>query len=239
LVVLSDLTRLHKLERIRSDFAANVSHELRTPITAAKGYLETLRDDTTSDPGQTTKFLDISLKHLDRLNAIIEDLLRLARLEQETGQVELKNTDLEAVAEAAINSCLNRAQQRNVTLVLEPIGSLWIRANGQLLEQALTNLLDNAIKYSNPGGTVEIGSEHSSNEIVIKVSDKGCGIEEQHLPRLFERFYRVDADRSRKLGGTGLGLAIVKHIILAHNGHLSVESEIGRGSAFKIHLPTT
>ena len=241
LIVLNDVTRLRKLENIRSDFVANVSHEIKTPITAIKGFVETLRDGATSDPKETERFLKIIAKHVDRLEAIVEDLLRLSRIEREAekGGLTLIENSICDILKTAVQVCQGRAEAKDIRMDMlcpEPIP---LKADPPLLEQAVVNLLDNAIKYSEKGSSIQVETAKMDDEIVISVRDHGCGIEKKHLPRLFERFYRVDKARSRQVGGTGLGLAIVKHIVQAHGGHLSVESVPGKGSLFSIHLPVT
>jgi two-component system phosphate regulon sensor histidine kinase PhoR len=238
LVVVNDVTRLRRLENLRREFVANVSHELRTPITAIKGFVETLREGG-SDPDESARFLDIIARHTDRLNAIIEDLLSLSRLEQdaESGAIQMQSASLKEVIISALQICEHKAIEKSVTCRLETEDESLARINAPMLEQAVVNLLDNAINYSEPGQTVHIGIEKTAAEGIIYVRDEGCGIEEEHIPRLFERFYRVDKTRNRQQGGTGLGLAIVKHITLAHKGNVSVSSTPGQGSTFRIHLP--
>jgi two-component system phosphate regulon sensor histidine kinase PhoR len=239
LVVLSDTTRLRHLENIRREFVANVSHELKTPITSIKGYVETLQEGAIDDKGNARKFLEIIFKQADLLNALVDDLLSLSKLEQEAeyAEVRLAEEPVRRIIEAAIAAYEARACERHIQVALHCNDEVAVMANARLLEQAVGNLLDNAIKYSEPRGTVEIEVTQNKGEVTIKVNDHGSGIAPEHLPRLFERFYRVDKGRSRELGGTGLGLAIVKHIIQAHGGDVSVESTPGKGSAFTIHLP--
>jgi len=241
LVVLNDVTRLRKLETVRRDFVANVSHELKTPITSIKGFVETLLDGQNLAPQDVRRFLEIIARHTDRLNAIIEDLLSLSRLEQqaESGALPLEEVALCRVLTAAAQNCAYPAQEQEIRLQLECDGTLHAPLNAPLLEQAVTNLIDNAVKYSDPGSKIAISALRSSGEIVIRVQDQGCGIAPEHLPRLFERFYRADAGRSRKLGGTGLGLSIVKHIAQAHHGRVTVESTPGHGSTFTLYLPAS
>jgi two-component system phosphate regulon sensor histidine kinase PhoR len=239
LIVLNDVTRLRTLEKIRRDFVANVSHELKTPITSIKGFLETLKEGGIEDPENAQRFLTITIKHTDRLTTIIEDLLSLSRIETdaEKGEISLEDTPLREVFEAVAKSCNKRAEVKNMTLELDLASDLVVRINPTLLEQAIVNLVDNAIKYSEPESVVRVEAMKSGKEVIIKVEDHGCGIPKEHLDRIFERFYRVDKARSRKVGGTGLGLAIVRHIVSAHHGKISVESSPGRGSTFFIHLP--
>jgi two-component system phosphate regulon sensor histidine kinase PhoR len=239
LVVLSDTTRLRHLENIRREFVANVSHELKTPITSIKGYVETLQEGAIDDKGNARKFLEIIFKQADLLNALVDDLLSLSKLEQEAeyAEVRLAEETVRRIIEAAIAAYEARARERHIQVALHCNDEVAVMANARLFEQAVGNLLDNAIKYSEPRGTVEIEVTQNKGEVTIKVNDHGCGIAPEHLPRLFERFYRVDKGRSRELGGTGLGLAIVKHIIQAHGGDVTVESTPGKGSTFTIHLP--
>jgi two-component system phosphate regulon sensor histidine kinase PhoR len=239
-IVLNDMTRIRRLENIRRDFVANVSHELKTPVTSIIGYVETLLDGAINDPEQAKRFLQIIAKHSDRLNAIIEDLLSLSRLEEqgERSKISFEKANLKPILQSAIELSSPKAVDKQITINLLCDEHIEAQVNMALLEQAVLNLIDNAIKYSKPGGKVEITAKHTDNEIIITVKDNGCGIEEKHLSRIFERFYVVDKGRSRKLGGTGLGLAIVKHIAQVHSGSITVESSPDVGSTFTIHLPT-
>jgi two-component system phosphate regulon sensor histidine kinase PhoR len=240
LLVLHDVTRLRRLENVRRDFVANVSHELRTPITSIKGFVETLLDGAMDEPETSARFLRIVLRQINRLNAIIEDLLILSRIEKGSDEatIELGEDRVAEVLRAAIEMCEKQAQDKHVTLSLECDPELVARINAHLVEQAVVNLVGNAIKYSEAGSRVEVTACRRDAEVLIAVKDQGCGIEAKHLPRLFERFYRVDKARSRELGGTGLGLAIVKHIALAHRGSIDVQSTIGSGSVFTLRLPS-
>ncbi len=241
LVVLNDITRLRRLENVRRDFVANVSHELRTPITSIKGFVETLLDGAMHNPPDAERFLGIIAKQVDRLNAILGDLLTLSRIEQEAeaSKVLLQESRIKDVLEAAIEVCEGKAAAKTISIEMTCAGDIVARINPPLLEQAVVNLIDNAIKYSPQGSAIQVVGAWSDSEVTITVRDQGCGIAKKHLPRLFERFYRVDKARSRELGGTGLGLAIVKHIAKAHAGTVSVESTLGKGSIFAIHLPRT
>ena len=241
LVVLNDITRLQRLENIRRDFVANVSHELKTPITAIKGSVETLLDGAVKDSMTAERFLEIIARQSDRLNAIIEDLLSLSRIEQGEGQegIEFCKKDIRSVLMNAIQACQIKAQEKKISMEMECAKELTARINAALLEQALVNLIDNAIKYSYEDNRIHLSAFQDGPNVVIRVRDWGCGISEEHLPRLFERFYREDKARSRKLGGTGLGLAIVKHIIQSHNGTISVDSIPDKGSTFTLELPVS
>lgn len=238
LIVFNDVTRLHRLENIRRDFVANVSHELKTPITGIKGSVETLMDGAVERPEDAARFLKIIAKQADRLNAIIDDLLDLSRIEQgETEKaMELISSPIRPVLQAAMHACEIKAREKSIELVLSCAPEITAEINPPLLEQAVVNLVDNAIKYSDPGGTVWIEGSNDGRQTRILVRDQGCGIDREHLPRLFERFYRVDKARSRRAGGTGLGLSIVKHIVNAHHGRVTVDSVPGQGSTFRIIL---
>ncbi|HBZ01416.1 MAG TPA: PAS domain-containing sensor histidine kinase [candidate division Zixibacteria bacterium] len=238
LVVLNDITRLRHLESIRRDFVANVSHELKTPITSIKGFVETLQDESLKDPRDTERFLAIISKQADRLNSIIEDLLTLSKIEEsEKAEILLEEHKLRAVLQSAVSICDIKAKAKKIAISLNCDDDLCAKINAELLEQAIINLLDNAIKYSNKDSEIKISALILESEVAITIQDWGVGIEKRHLPRLFERFYTVDKARSKELGGTGLGLAIVKHIVLAHHGNVSVESAPDKGSTFTIHLP--
>jgi len=219
-IVLNNVTRLRRLEKVRRDFVANVSHEIRTPLTTIKGFAETLLDGASEDPKNVRGFLKIISKQSDRLNAIIEDLLILARLEQEDerAHIEFNKISLKKVLKSAIKVCKPSAEKKKVDLILEAQNNLVPRINPDLLEQAIVNLVDNAIKYSAKGNKVVINATDNNREIEVSVKDSGKGIPARHLPRIFERFYRVDKARSRDQGGTGLGLSIVKHILQGTRG---------------------
>jgi two-component system phosphate regulon sensor histidine kinase PhoR len=239
LVVLSDITRLKRLEAVRREFVANVSHELKTPVTTIQGYVETLKDGALHDSENAGRFLDIIAKHAERLDAIIDDLLNLSRIEQDSDRktVALEDGPVAKAVCEAVSLSKPKAEERGIRLECDCDESITAAVNSPLLEQAVANLVDNAIKYSGPGGEVKVECRRTPAAIEITVADKGCGIPAAHLPRIFERFYRVDKARSRELGGTGLGLAIVKHIVSAHGGEVLVESKINEGSVFTINLP--
>ena len=240
-MVLHDVTDIRRLENIRRDFVANVSHELKTPITTIKGFVETLRDGALEDREHAARFLDIIASNGDRLHAIIEDLLSLSRLEQTEQMAGLvrRETVLRHVIDTAMQDCGAKAASRQVTVTTACDPDLQLSVNASLIEQAIVNLLDNAINYSKAGSTIHITASRQSNEVTVCVQDEGIGIPQEHLPRIFERFYRVDKARSRERGGTGLGLAIVKHIAQVHGGQVSVASTLGEGSTFTLRLPVT
>jgi two-component system phosphate regulon sensor histidine kinase PhoR len=239
LVVLNDVTQIRHLENIRRDFVANVSHELKTPITSIKGFVETLRDGALDDRALAERFLGIVARHADRLHAIIEDLLSLSRLEQGTESYDIPRTEavMTDVFAAAMLDCAATAAARQVTIAPSCPPALRAWVNAPLLEQALVNLLENAITYSNAGSTVWLTACQAGETLSIAVRDQGVGIPPEHLSRIFERFYRVDKARSREHGGTGLGLAIVKHIAQVHGGQVAVTSTVGQGSTFTVRLP--
>jgi two-component system phosphate regulon sensor histidine kinase PhoR len=238
-LVIHDITTLRRLETMRRDFVANVSHELKTPITSIKGYVETVLDTPDISTEDSRRFLETVRRQAERLNAIIDDLLSLSRIEQgvERAEISFADTNISAVLKAAVHSCEPAAKTKQITLSFDNPHDIQVRANSALLEQAVVNLVDNAIKYSSEGAKVEVAASANLAEIVIQVKDNGPGIPKEHLPRIFERFYRVDKSRSRDAGGTGLGLAIVKHIVVAHHGSVSVESEPGKGTVFAIRIP--
>ncbi len=239
LVVMHDVTHLKRLENIRRDFVANVSHELRTPLTSIKGFVETLLDGAVNDPKESERFLRIVNNQVNRLNALIEDLLTISRLEKEEAHDEfiLEPVAIDNVVENAVKFCSSRADEKHITISLNPGSKSVVPLNAMLFEQACINLVDNAIKYSDENTQIIIRTAVKNGSVTIDFIDQGPGISKRHLPRIFERFYRVDKARSRKMGGTGLGLSIVKHIVRLHNGSVQVASEVGKGSTFTIILP--
>ncbi|HUX49585.1 MAG TPA: ATP-binding protein [Spirochaetia bacterium] len=239
LLVLNDITRQKQTDEIRKDFVSNVSHELRTPITSIKGFVETLLDGAIDDPQNARRFLSIILNQSNRINFIIEDLLSLSRLEQNDAPIKIQIVDIRNVVHSSLESCEQAAAAKTIRLDHHISGDFSIECNPSLLEQALTNLVENAIKYSPPGSRVHLGVESASDSVSICVRDNGTGIPAKDLPRIFERFYRVDRARARDVGGTGLGLSIVKHIALAHHGEVFVTSELGSGSEFTLRIPRT
>ncbi|MBW2306919.1 MAG: PAS domain-containing protein [Deltaproteobacteria bacterium] len=239
LTVLNDITRVRLLENMRKEFIANISHEIKTPITSIKACVETLRDEGGADADTIQRFLDILARQTDRLNNIIDDLLTLSRIEwlEEKSEIKLEEVNICDLLQVCILESKEKSSARKVEVILKCDPGFSAVANPSLLEQAAANLLDNAIKYSKEGGTVIIDVSRESADFIIKVIDNGYGIAREHLSRIFERFYRVDKDRSRQSGGTGLGLAIVKHIAYAHGGTVRADSTPGKGSTFTLRLP--
>lgn len=238
-LVLSDVTRLNELEGMRKNFVANVSHELRTPLTSIQGFAETLLNPAVTDIGEVRKFTAIIQKHATRLGQIIEDLLTLSRLEREEDvqSIDKKIEALETPLLDAVQLCEVKASPRSIQLLVECDPSMKVPMDAHLIEQAVVNLVDNAIRYSAEGKLITVKGLLRGDSCIVEVTDQGTGIPEKHLSRLFERFYRVDKARSREMGGTGLGLSIVKHIALAHRGRVEVQSQVGAGSTFSIIWP--
>jgi two-component system, OmpR family, phosphate regulon sensor histidine kinase PhoR len=238
LAVLVDVTDLRRLESLRRDFVANVSHELRTPVTAVRSAAETLRTSALRDPVATARFVDIIDRNGERLQSLIEDLLELSRLESKEFRLRKEAVDIDVVFRIVLGLFRERAEKKGVHLSarLAP-GTRPLPTDQRALEQVLSNLIENAIKYCPPGSEVALSAIEDRDGLLLTVADTGPGIDAKHLPRLFERFYRVDAGRSRELGGTGLGLSIVKHLVEALGGAVSVESAVGKGSVFSVRLP--
>ena len=238
ILVMNDITRLKNLEKIRKDFVANVSHELKTPITSIKGFTETLLEGAIYDQAAARRFVTIIRDQSERLVAIIEDLLSLSRLEQyDSSGFETEMTSVSAVIRSAVSGCKTRADEKDVHVTADCPNSYEIMANSALIEQALVNLIDNAIKYCPAGTHIQVRCIQKGGRTTIAVEDDGPDIPQEDVPRIFERFYRVDKTRSRDMGGTGLGLSIVKHIVLAHGGDVQVESRLNEGSVFSFSIP--
>jgi signal transduction histidine kinase len=231
--------QLRHLEEVRSDFVANVSHELKTPITSIKGFVETLQDGAMDNRADLERFLSIISRQSERMTSIIDDLLTLSRLES------ARMPELLSIAEhrirdmllAIVDTCAPIAQEKDIKVVVDCPPEWTFDVDRSLMEQAVLNLVDNAVKYSGAGTEVIVKVEYGAESVLLNVRDSGPGISDQHLSRLFERFYRVDKARSRTIGGTGLGLAIVKHVVGVHKGSVSVESAVGEGTSFTIDLP--
>ncbi len=237
-MLMQDITELHKLEQMRSDFAANVSHELKTPLTSIKGFVETLLEGAVEDTGTAKKFLEIIGIETDRLSRLINDVLSLSEIELKKGSTFSKRINISLILKDTIEMMKSHARVKEISLGhLFASDEIWINANIDRIKQMAINLIDNAIKYTPQGGSVTVLLEDIGDKIVLRVRDTGIGIAKEHIPRIFERFYRVDKGRSRTMGGTGLGLAIVKHIVKSMNGHIEVYSEPGRGTEFAVHIP--
>ncbi len=240
LLVFEDVTALRRLESMRRDFSANVSHELKTPITSILGFIETLRDpDASISEEERRRYLDIAAHQAQRMNAIVEDLLHLSRIEtiDHAGNTAWESVNIAEIVESAIGMCARSAESKGIRIHREFAVRPLIPADASLLEQAVINIMDNAIKYSGEGTTVCIRLEKTDDDVRIRVQDRGIGIPERDLPHIFERFYRVDKGRSRVAGGTGLGLSIAHHILRLHRGRIEVESTLGEGSTFTLVLP--
>jgi two-component system phosphate regulon sensor histidine kinase PhoR len=238
LLVFHDLTRLKQLERTREEFIANVSHELRTPLSHIKGYTETLLGGAKDDPEVAVRFLRTIARNAERLQFLMEDLLAISELESGRVTLNLQPLSLQSVVGKVLDDFKSQASAKSVTLANQTPG-LKVNADAVRLEQVLSNLVDNAIKYGRSGGRVTVGARSGDGRVEIFVQDDGPGIPAEALERVFERFFRVDKGRSREQGGTGLGLAIVKHIVQSHGGMVWVESETGKGATFFFALPTT
>ena len=234
--VLRDLTETERVEKTRRDFIANVSHELRTPLTSIQGYAETLLDAST-DNHQMREFLEIIRKNASRMSRLTEDLLTLARVESGEHRFDVQPVTPGELLREAVESFRELARSHGIELLVEDTTSTQVSADREAIHQIFSNLIDNALKYAGTGGKIVLGARPSGRGVEFYVRDFGPGIPSEHLPRLFERFYRVDKARSRESGGTGLGLAIVKHIVLAHGGTIRAESELNHGSTFLFTLP--
>jgi two-component system phosphate regulon sensor histidine kinase PhoR len=234
--VLHDLTAIERVEKTRRDFIANVSHELRTPLTSVQGYTETLLDSPAADAPSTREFLEIILKNASRMSHLTEDLLVLARVESGDQRFSMQPVSAMSLLQEAEESFAGVARDAGLTLEVEGPSDIKVVADPEAIHQILSNLVRNAINYARDGKRIVIGAQRRNNDVEFYVRDFGQGISSEHLPRLFERFYRVDKARSRESGGTGLGLAIVKHIVRAHGGNVRAESQLGHGSAFYFTL---
>ncbi len=237
-IVLHDITELRKLERVRRDFIANVSHEFRTPLTAIQGFAETLIAGALDDPQNRVRFLNIILEHARRLARLTEDLLKLSQMDADRLELEIRPVKVGQLVESCYETARHRAGEKELALTLDVSENLpEVAGDARRLQEVLQNLLDNAIQYTLPGGKIVLSAEARDEEVIFTVADTGIGIPTADQPRIFERFYRVDAARSREAGGTGLGLAIAKHLIEAQGGRIWVESEVGAGSRFHFSAP--
>ena len=232
-----DIAKLEKLERVRSEFLANVSHELRTPIFSIQGFIETLIDGAMDDPGVNKEFLQKAYEHSERLNTLLNDLIEISRIESGEMRMSFRYFNISEFLKNVTEEMRPKAEKKSLhILVGADVPEMLVLGDRERLRQVLSNLIDNSIKYTQEGGRIEVGFSEIQNFVRVYVRDNGTGIGKEHLGRIFERFYRVDKDRSRSVGGTGLGLAIVKHIIEAHNSKIEVKSELGQGSEFSFLL---
>lgn len=234
--VIGDVTKLRRLETMRKDFVANVSHELKTPLTSIKGFVETLLDGDLEDKETTRKFMSIIYQEAERLNNLIHDLLDISKLESGQTELRVKQVELEPLIDSVVLAISNRMNAKNLQLEKD-IQAKTVWGDEGLLNELFINLIDNSVKYTPAGGKITVGSLKGKGETMIYVRDTGFGIPAESLPRIFERFYRVDKGRSREMGGTGLGLSIVKHIVERHGGKVAVQSELGKGSEFTVTIP--
>ncbi len=235
--VLQDLTEVYRMERVRRDFVTNVSHELRTPVTSIKVMAESLQRGALDQPDLRDEFLQAIMTSADRLAQLVDDVLALARIEAGPGRLQWHEVPLAGVVREVVASQQVLAREYQVDLALEEMDEVTLTGDAEGLRQAVANLVSNGIKYNRAGGSVRVRLRRVAQGVEVVVADTGIGIPPAHLPRVFERFYRVDRGRSREVGGTGLGLAIVKHVAEAHGGQVTVESELGRGSVFRLTLP--
>jgi len=237
-ILFRDVTHFRKVEKMRRDFVANVSHELRTPLSIFRGYLETLIDDPHQPPGELLRILEVMERHSNRLNALVEDVLSLARLESPGMELTLSDVDLPELLHSIMRDWEKRLAAKQLKSHLNFPGNLpRLRADETRLQELIYNLLDNAVKYSKPGGTVFLRAEPAGDSVRISVADQGIGIPDNDLPRIFERFYRADKSRSSEHSGTGLGLSIVKHIAQLHGGSVVAESVLSKGTTISVLLP--
>lgn len=236
-LVIYDITEFKKVETMRKDFVANVSHELKTPITSIKGFAETLLDGAAEEPEVRTQFLNIIFEESKRIEHLIEDLLVLSKLEKDESAINVEHIEVDYMLDDILPVVEQQALQKNIDMKVEMDQNVTLEADEEKIKQILFNLVTNAISYTPEKGSVSIKIKEEEHDVCFIVQDTGIGISEQDLPRIFERFYRVDKDRSRETGGTGLGLAIVKHIVEAHQGKIDVDSELGKGTTFKVYIP--
>jgi two-component system phosphate regulon sensor histidine kinase PhoR len=236
-VTFHDVTERRRLERIRRDFVANASHELRTPLTSIRGFVEALQDGAAADPQTGPRFLDKIRVHADRMANLVDDLLELSRIESGESPPVREDVVLPEIVEEVVSSLAESARRKAIELTWKDEGVRPLLGDGERVRRILLNLVDNAVKYTPQGGHVQVRLSRAPGHAVVEVQDDGPGIAAEHLPRLFERFYRVDKARSRELGGTGLGLAIVRHLAEGMGAAVSVASEVGRGTRFTLRLP--
>ncbi len=236
-LIVHDVTEVRRLERVRREFVANVSHELKTPLTSITGLVETLLNGALDDSANNRRFVGLIQEDTARLTRLIDDLLQLSQIESRTVPLKIQPTSLKALLESVTSWLQVEIARRRLAVDVQVAPGLSVRADPERLRQVFANLLDNAVKYNIDGGRISVKAEARHYDLIVTITDTGIGIPAEDAPRIFERFYRVDKARSRALGGTGLGLSIVKHLVEAHGGTVSVESQPGRGSTFTVQLP--
>lgn len=237
LLIVRDLTYQQQIERMRSDFVANASHELRTPLASISGFIETLQGSAKNDPKARAQFLGVMKAQADRMSQLIDDLLSLSRIELTEHVAPHAEADLAAIARSAVDLLSSLTKENNCAIVVSLPAKLPVIGDSSQLSQVMFNLIENALKYGGRGQKIEIDGRVAGTHVMLSVRDHGAGIAPEDVPRLTERFYRVNVQDSRMRGGTGLGLAIVKHILNRHRGRLEIQSELGNGSAFSIYIP--
>ena len=239
IAVLHDVTEVRRLERMRSEFVANVSHELKTPVTSVKGFAETLLDGAIDDPEAARDFLEIIYKESERLDRLIKDLLYLSQIEHQQLPLQVVKFNLNSVVHNVMEALKNQIENKKQQIDIVNKGVVWLEGDRDKIEQIIMNLLSNAISYTPEAGKITMKLWEEKEKVYFQISDTGIGISQKDIPRIFERFYRVDKARSRSSGGTGLGLAIVKHLIESHRGMITVDSMEGVGTTFTVTLPKT
>ncbi|GAE87117.1 sensor histidine kinase [Acetivibrio straminisolvens] len=237
IVFIQDITKVRKLEQLRTEFVSNVTHELKTPITSIRGFIETLKNGSINNPVVATRFLEIIDIEAERLHELINDILLLSEIETKMKDTNLESFDLKIMVDDVFKVMENIAKEKSISLINEVKDEIFMKANINRMKQLVMNLVDNGIKYNRQNGTVLVDGHREEGKVVISVKDTGIGIPQAHIPRIFERFYRVDRGRSRGMGGTGLGLSIVKHIVNLYNGDIKVNSIVGEGTEFIIKIP--
>jgi len=237
IISIQDITKIRKLEQLRTEFVSNVTHELKTPITSIRGFIETLKGGSINNADVALRFLDIIDIEAERLHELIKDILSLSEIENKLGDLDIESVDLNAVVESVFEVMQNIANEKHIDLINNIDENVVIKANKNRMKQLILNLIDNAVKYNVPNGSVTVAAKNAGGKVILYVTDTGIGIPSHHIPRIFERFYRVDKGRSRNMGGTGLGLSIVKHIVNLYNGDIKVNSSVDKGTEFIIQLP--
>ena len=235
--IFYDISQIERLENVRQEFLSNISHELRTPLTSILAFVETLEDGAIDDEENNLRFLGVIRRNAERMHRLINDILELSSIESGKITIEPKNANLSNLVEEVFTNLSNKASERKIKLVNKVSSETIVFADAVRLEQMLTNLIDNAVKFNREGGSVTVSHTTDGARDIVSITDTGEGISSDHLQRIFERFYRTDRARSREIGGTGLGLAIVKHLARLHGGEISLTSTPGKGSTFSIELP--